>query len=350
MQAFLNLFCLTFFLTAFSVQADEWQQLVDLRGSWAFNLGNNAEWASENYDDRNWDSIFVPAAWEDEGYPGYDGYAWYRISFALTRAEQEGYLYLHLGRVDDIDRVYLNGYYLGGTGERIHDFETAYNTFRVYRIPTSYLHSGKPNVLAVQVYDHHLEGGILEGRPGIYRRLDHPEMIADLNGLWDFRTGDDQSWSEPRISRAGWEALTVPGRWDYQGFSEYDGYAWYRTRVFVPASAQDGEILLVLGKIDDVDQAFWNGQLIGQTGDADRNGHMGVRGDEWQIDRAYPVPADLINYGEYNLIAIRVYDSMRHGGFFGEYVGLMAADQYDRPRQHSQKPKSFWEKWFNERE
>ena len=36
-------------------------------------------------------------------------------------------------------------------------------------------------------------GGILEGRLGVYRKLDPLPMVVDLAGRWDFRIGDDMA-------------------------------------------------------------------------------------------------------------------------------------------------------------
>ena len=61
--------------------------------------------------------------------------------------------------------------------------------------------------------------------------------------------------------------------WEEQGIGDYDGYAWYRVRFDVPAQWKDepelklrGALLLDLGWVDDVDQTWFNGVEVGQTG------------------------------------------------------------------------------------
>ena len=61
--------------------AEDWKAVLDLRGKWKFELGDDANRASVAFDDSKWAEIFVPSPWEDEGYPGYDGYAWYPQTF-----------------------------------------------------------------------------------------------------------------------------------------------------------------------------------------------------------------------------------------------------------------------------
>ena len=75
-------------LVSFAV-AEDWKSVLDLRGKWKFDLGDDEKRAIVAFDDSKWDEIFVPSAWEDEGYPGYDGYAWYRKHFRLPGNRKE---------------------------------------------------------------------------------------------------------------------------------------------------------------------------------------------------------------------------------------------------------------------
>ena len=83
----------------------EWKRILDLRGHWKFEIGDNMEWAKPDYNDKDWESIFVPNEWEDEGFPGYDGFAWYRITFSAEDLMGHDILYLRLGYIDDCDEV-----------------------------------------------------------------------------------------------------------------------------------------------------------------------------------------------------------------------------------------------------
>jgi hypothetical protein len=61
--------------------AQEQRMIEDLRGTWKFQIGDDQRWADPSFNDEKWDNIFAPSPWENEGYPGYDGYAWYRKRF-----------------------------------------------------------------------------------------------------------------------------------------------------------------------------------------------------------------------------------------------------------------------------
>lgn len=57
----------------------------------------------------------MPAFWEDEGYEGLNGVAWYRTSVELTEDEAGQSLRLRLGPIDDSDVTWVNGQEVGRT-------------------------------------------------------------------------------------------------------------------------------------------------------------------------------------------------------------------------------------------
>ena len=84
-------------------RAEDRKQLLDLRGEWKFDIGDDMRRANQEFDDSKWEQIFVPSPWEDEGFPGYDWYAWYRKHFQAPPEWKGKALYLHLGKIDDVD-------------------------------------------------------------------------------------------------------------------------------------------------------------------------------------------------------------------------------------------------------
>lgn len=56
-------------------------QVLNLEGTWKFTIGDDPAWASPDYDDKNWDYVYVPRNWESNGFIDYNGYAWYRKVF-----------------------------------------------------------------------------------------------------------------------------------------------------------------------------------------------------------------------------------------------------------------------------
>jgi sialate O-acetylesterase len=172
----------------------EVSEYISLESNWKFTIGDNNKWAEPDYNDNEWVKIKVPSSWEDEGFHGYNGYAWYRTEFTLPSDYDGRSLYLHLGFIDDVDETYFNGHLIGFTGSFPPDYETAYNAYRKYSVPQSILESKGRNIIAVRVYDAQLSGGILSGNIGIYVNYDEIKPDLDLIGKWKFSTGDSLKW------------------------------------------------------------------------------------------------------------------------------------------------------------
>lgn len=314
--------------TVFHLQAQEWKPLVDLRGHWKFQIGDNSKWADVNFDDSKWQEIFVPSPWEDEGFPGYDGYAWYRVKFEIQSQQKGKAIYVRLGRIDDVDEVYLNGHFIGFSGSFPPEYSTAYNFERQYFIPQDYLSFSKTNVLAVRVYDDNLAGGIVEGKIGLYERGDYLYPDINLNGSWKFSTGDDLQWKEHDFYDGYWQSIHVPGYWETQGYEGYDGFGWYRKKFVIPAKYRESKLILLLGKIDDVDEAYLNGNRIGRTGRIYEDTRRISLDDHYLEFRAYYITEDDLYFDRENTLAVRVYDGYVHGGIYDGPIGIVSQDRY----------------------
>ena len=110
-------------------------------------------------------------------------------------------------------------------------------------------------------------------------------------------------------------AIPVPGGWneiDPEGLGSYDGFAWYLLPIMIPDDWPVEDLALDLGSIDDADEAFINGELIGSTGGMPPRARTA-----WQSRRQYTVPARLVTPGKTQLLAVRVHDSGGNGGIWG---------------------------------
>ncbi len=304
------------------------ERIVDLTGDWKFEIGDNPDRAAADFDDASWDEIHVPDFWENQGYPGYDGWAWYRTTFVLSADRRNDALFLYLGTIDDVDEVYLNGRFIGFQGLPPPHYITAYADRRWYYMPTEYLHFDDENVIAVRVYDNEMGGGIVQGSIGVYR--DRSYLIPDqsLRGPWKLRTGDDMERARVSYDDSGWNSVLVPLPWETQGLKGYDGFAWYRKDFVINPALRDQRLVLLLGKIDDVDEVWVNGRRIGKTGDMPMEGGTFFDNASFQQLRAYYVPREALNLSGGNVIAVRVYDGFMHGGIYQGPVGLVRQDRY----------------------
>ena len=323
-------FVLFLLLTFQRGSAQEWKMQVDFRGQWKFKLGDNGKWAKQSFDDSKWEEIYVPANWEDEGYPGYDGYAWYRKHFYLSPEMYNKPVYIHLGCIDDVSEVFLNGHFVSFTGAFPPHYITAYNVDQKFIVPKEYWNSSGDNVIAVRVYDDGLVGGINQGRPGVFEMVDYLYPDYAIEGTWKLSKGDDDDWAKPSFDDSKWPEVLVPAYWDTQGMKDYDGYGWYRVRFTVPEKFRDEDLVLLVGKVDDVDETYLNGERVGHTGTRH------VQGWEYQKFRAYTVPSETIKFGRENVLAVRVYDNFLHGGIYDGPIGFVTRDHYRRwERKHT---------------
>ncbi|HRP72319.1 MAG TPA: sialate O-acetylesterase [Luteimonas sp.] len=139
---------------------------------------NGVGWEAPELDDAAWLAIRVPGLWEDAGWDGMDGEAWYRTTFTLDDAEAKAGVLLGVGRIDDSDSTWVNGVQVGET-------RMQYDEPRRYMVPGSALRAGA-NAIAVRVTDTGGGGGI-HGPPGelFVQPVDGaPRMLA---GEWKFR-------------------------------------------------------------------------------------------------------------------------------------------------------------------
>jgi hypothetical protein len=299
-------------------------QVIDLSGIWKFHIGDKPAWSTTGYDDTRWEDIHSPSAWEDEGFNGYDGFAWYRKKFDGKKLDKKDNYYLNLGFIDDADEVYLNGKLIGLSGSMPPKFKTAYNSERKYSIPNEVINFNGENTIAIRIFDVTHSGGIIDGELGIYLSP-KSRMLVDLQGLWGFHSGYER---EIGIDDADWKKIIVPSPWEHQGYPRYDGFAWYkRTFALDPKLVSaDEELLLILGKVDDFDKTYLNGKQIGKTYDGKPYG----RSQSYTVLRVYTIPMDLLKKEGLNTIEVMVEDMGNIGGIYEGPVGITTRTAFER--------------------
>ncbi|MCE2994359.1 MAG: beta galactosidase jelly roll domain-containing protein [Cyclobacteriaceae bacterium] len=296
-------------------------QVIPLNGLWKFTLDDESVWAEADYDDTRWGNILAPSPWEDKGFNGYDGFAWYRKKFDGKKLNKQENYYLNLGYIDDCDEVYVNGKLIGFSGTMPPHFKTAYNSERKYNIPNDLINFNGMNVIAVRVFDVTLGGGIIDGRLGIYATKKN-HLLLDLQGVWSFAT----SWNDKPIkNESSWKRILVPGPWDHQGYYKYDGFAWYKKTFVFPENGTTENLMLLMGKIDDFDKVYLNGKLIGSTNDHEKYGWS----ESYQEKRAYSIPSGLLKKGAENVIEVLVEDMGNTGGIYEGPVGIVTKSDYE---------------------
>ena len=153
-----------------------------------------------------------------------------------------------------------------------------------------------------------------------------------IDSLWQFRQGDDPGWASATYNDANWLKIPIGLSWEAALNKPYDGMAWYRRTLVVPATFKtaalaNGGLILSIGKIDDADETYFNGVKIGGMGEFPPE-----NATAWDVQRRYMVPTGLIRWGQPNVIAIRVSDTGGGGGLHSGEYGLEPVTWKDKVR------------------
>lgn len=140
-------------------------------------------------------------------------------------------------------------------------------------------------------------------RATVARAVDGTDRWAEIN---DHGSTPPQGWFREDMANAGWARINVPGQWERSGIealSSFDGVLWLRRTFDLTPEQAAGAATLRLGRIDERDRVWINGETIGST--------LGT-----EIERNYAVRAGLLRPGS-NIVTVRVVDEMGSGGFSG---------------------------------
>lgn len=104
---------------------------------------------------------------------------------------------------------------------------------------------------------------------------------------------------------SAWKRMQVPSVWESYGLN-IDGIVWFKQQVSIPNKWMGKKLTLELGPIDDMDETYINGKLVGKT----------LQDGAWQLNRKYSVPAQIFKPGK-NMLAVKVIDNGGGGGIHG---------------------------------
>jgi beta-galactosidase len=143
------------------------------------------------------------------------------------------------------------------------------------------------------------------------KKQEIPELMA-VGGEWRFQKGDNPDWSARELNDENWQSVKLPDNWEHHSdYTADNAYGWFRRRIAVPAGLKGKDFDLLLGRIDDADETWFNGQRIGGTGTFPPN-----FATAWNVDRRYRVPASLAKGDGTDVIAVRVFDGAQNGGIY----------------------------------
>jgi hypothetical protein len=155
------------------------------------------------------------------------------------------------------------------------------------------------------------------------------EIEIPLTSGWKFIQGDSAEYSEPGYNDSGWKNIGVDKIWEEQGYEPYDGFAWFRLKVTIPSKVYKEAYLqdslkIFLGKINNFDQTFLNGKILGINGKTVEentvldSSFLKAPTNLWDFERRYVISAKdpRIIWDKENVIAVRVFDQGGQGGMY----------------------------------
>jgi len=122
---------------------------MDLDGEWAYQQGDNPQWADPSFDDIGWARLGAPAFANVAAARWRDGVYWYRQRVPEPRVAD---LAFQMGPVDGAYEVYVNGKLIGGRGEVAPHPAWYAAREEVFRIPDNARDLSGYVVIAVRVY------------------------------------------------------------------------------------------------------------------------------------------------------------------------------------------------------
>ncbi len=142
-----------------------------------------------------------------------------------------------------------------------------------------------------------------------------PTFEMDVSRSWKFSVdrrddGINQGWAEANFNDESWKTIDAGISWQYRGFKDYRGVAWYRKSVMFPSSLPDS-LYFYVGDVNGSYRVYINGN----------EAHHTVV--QWPRRLTYADISPYVKAGEKNEIAIRVDDKQPGGGITALPVSIV---------------------------
>lgn len=131
---------------------------------------------------------------------------------------------------------------------------------------------------------------------------------------WDLRTDPDdqglaQGFATGALPQDGWRRVHTLAHWESQGFEHYNGVAWYRLAVDIPAGWKDKTVTAVFEGVDDSFRLYVNGQEVARFGDPAKDETVWLQRVTADVTR-------FVHPGHENTLVLRVVDHRGAGGIW----------------------------------
>ena len=116
------------------------------------------------------------------------------------------------------------------------------------------------------------------------------------------KSGGVAVWARPGFDDTAWKSIQLPCQVQ-ELWPSTNGIFWFRKTIDIPDSWAGKDVTLSLGPVDDFDETYWNGELVGS-------------GRLWNKAREYTIPGRLVKGGK-AVITVRCTDDHGEGGIYG---------------------------------
>jgi len=136
----------------------------------------------------------------------------------------------------------------------------------------------------------------------------------DPSHKWEGLRFNDQECSAKSYPDSAWALMNLPIYWERTEVGEFDGAVWFRKQVELSHTSIGKTLTLHLGPIDDMDETYVNGVLVGSI----------LKEGYWKTERVYTIPDSLVKDSLLE-IAVRVIDNQGGGGIWGDGKKMFVA-------------------------
>ena len=117
--------------------------IVSISGLWRFHTGDDPAWSTPGFDDSGWSLLRSDRPWDEQGFKGYRGFAWYRFKIAVPAKIHR--VSFGLPPINRSLEIFADGVLIGSNGKMPpYPSAVAANPNTVYTVPT---HTGPPAAL-----------------------------------------------------------------------------------------------------------------------------------------------------------------------------------------------------------
>ena len=153
----------------------------------------------------------------------------------------------------------------------------------------------------------------VEKTAALYVRFKSPSVIQNHDKNWFFQTDPDnvgleQKWFAPNFDDKKWKLVDADKWWESQGYSDYDGAAWYRRPFRKPVIGKGHHLVIYFGGVDGDAGVYVNGKKVGR--------HEGDVGDTdgWKDPFFFDITDQVTD--DVNQITVRVNATVLKGGMW----------------------------------